>query len=226
MFTGPRLTRVLLVMVAAITALPFAAALMAPVSAETTHEANQAAAAYTSAPSTLAAEAALAQITLADGTLHFEIAEDGTRFVWADQPVFTGRRSAYGAPFLAQGYIYPPGTLSATTDGISTDGSPQFPEKVVGTWACYGWYAGGSGRANTGPWILATEIYQFGSEWGAVTLVSEGYVATESGRTISRAITGGTGPFTAMRGEVQSTPLGINETQGENARYAVQLDSP
>jgi hypothetical protein len=224
MSTGSRPRCSLLIVTVTIVAM-IIATLTTPVSAETTHEANQAAAELTAAPSTLTAAVVLAQITDPDGMLRFEIAEDGTRFVWADQSLFTDRHAVYGAPFLAQGYMYPPGTLAATSGGVNADGSPQFPEKVVGAWTCYGWYLGGGAQATNGPWILATEIYQFGSEWGAVTLVSDGYVATDSGRTVDRAITGGTGPFATMRGEVQSTPLGINETQGSNARYEVRLGS-
>ena len=213
------------VLAAAMAALMLSASLAGPVPAETTHEANQAATALTRPPSTLAADAVLARITDSDGTLRFEIAEDGTRLVWADQPVYTTRHATYGAPFLTQGYIYPMGTLSATAGGVNTDGSPQFPEKVVGEWTCYGWYAGGA-RASNGPWILATQIYQFGSDWGAVTLVSEGYVSTTDGSVVGRAITGGTGPFAAARGEVWATTLGINATAGSNARYEVRLAAP
>lgn len=218
-------TRALVFLTAMLAAWASTAALPVAVAAETTHEANQAAAASVRPPSTLAAEAALARITDADGTLRFEIAEDGTRFVWADQAMFTGRRAAYGAPFLAQGYIYPVGALS-TTDGVNADGSPRFPDQVIGEWTCYGWYAGGGVHTTHGPWILATEIYQFGSDWGAVTLVSEGYVATDGGSTVARAITGGTGPFTTARGDVLRTALGINVTAGDNARYEVQLATP
>jgi hypothetical protein len=226
MFTRARPRRTLLILTATLAVMPLAAALTAMASAETAHEAHQAAAVMTRTPSTLTAEAVLAQITATDGTLRFEIAEDGTRFVWADQSVFTDRHAAYGAPFITQGYIYPAGILSATTDGINADGSPQFPEKVAGEWTCYGWYVGGGAQATNGPWVLATQIYQFGSEWGAVSLVSEGYVSTSSGRIVDRAITGGTGPFAAARGEVWAVTLGINETSGSNARYEVRLEAP
>lgn len=225
MFTRSRAKFALLILSATIAAVPHAV-WVTPATAETTHEANQASAGLTTAPSTLTAAVVLARLTDSAGNLRFEVAEDGTRMVWADHSLFTDPHAAYGAPFLAQGYMYPPGTLSATAGGVNSDGSPQFPERVVGEWTCYGWYLGGGAQAIEGPWILATEIYQFGSQWGAVTLVSDGYVSTESQRPVSRAITGGTGPFATMRGEVQSLLLGINETQGSNARYEVRLASP
>lgn len=226
MFTRARPRCALHVLTATLIVVFLATALLGAVAAETTHEANQAAAAATASPSTLTAAAVLAQITEPDGTLRFEIAEDGTRLAWADQPVFTDRHAAYGAPFLTQGYIYPAGTLSATADGINADGSPQFPQDVAGEWTCYGWYVGGGPQATTGPWILATQIYQFGSEWGAVTLVSEGYASIANGKIVGSAITGGTGPFATARGEVRAVSLGINKTSGSNARYEVRLAAP
>jgi hypothetical protein len=213
-------------MTATLGAWILAAVVTGTVSAETTHEANQAMAVSTPTPPLLTADSVLAQITAADGMLHFEVAEDGTRFVWADHATFSDQRSAAGAPFLAQGYIYPEDTLSAMADGVNTDGSPQFPEKVLGAWTCYGWYVGGGAQVTNTPWILATQIYQFGSEWGAVTLISEGYVPASRGGTVERAITGGTGPFATARGQVRATALGSNQTDGSNARYEVKLWTP
>ncbi len=37
------------------------------------------------------------------------------------------------------------------------------------------------------------------------------------------AITGGTGPFANVRGQLADTNLGFNETDGGNARYQVTL---
>ena len=226
MRTPPRSKRALQLLAATAAAMSITAALAGTAAPETTHEASQAAAIMTAVPSTLAADAVLAQITDADGALRFEVAEDGTRFVWADPSVFTARLAPYGAPFLTQGYIYPAGTLSARADGVNADGSPQFPEAVLGEWTCYGWYLGGGMNASSGTRILATQIYQFGDAWGAVTLVSDGYVPTTNGEAVDRAITGGTGPFTTVRGAVRETALGINETSGSNARFEIRLVTP
>lgn len=209
-------------------ALTLAMALTLPAAAETTHEANQAAAAIAAAstsPSALSADDVLEQITAADGTIHFDIAEDGTRFVWADKPVFDDGLPAHGNTYISQGYIYPEGTLSADVDGVNADGSPEFPDKVLGQWSCYGWYIGDAAHATQGPWVLSTQLYQFGREWGAATLVSEGYVLSNTGGTVERAITGGTGPFATVRGTLADTNLGFNETEGGNARYVVTLAS-
>lgn len=174
-------------------------------------------------PSTLTADQALAQITAADGALRFDVAEDGKRFVWAKQPVFNDGLPAHGNTYISQGYIYPEGTLSDTIDGVNADGSPEFPDLVLGQWSCYGWYIGDAAHATEGPWVLSTQMYDFGSAWGEATLVSEGYVLANTGGAVQRAITGGTGPFANVRGEMVDTNLGFNETAGGNARYEVRL---
>lgn len=189
-------------------------------------EANRAATAAMAlaAPAALTADDAIAQITATDGTLRFDVAEDGTRFVWSE-PRFDDDLPAPGATYISHGYIYPDGTLSDTVDGVNADGSPEFPEQVLGQWACYGWYIGEGAHATEGPWVLSTQIYDFGSDWGAATLVSEGYVLSNTGGTVQRAITGGTGPFATVRGEMADTNLGFNVTEGSNARYNVTLVS-
>jgi hypothetical protein len=211
------------------TPFPNPLAMTQPTPAATTiliSEANRAATAANAhaAPAALTAEEAIAQITAADGTLHFDVAEDGTRFVWS-APRFDDDLPAPGATYISHGYIYPDGTLSETVDGVNADGSPEFPEQVVGQWACYGWYIGEGAHATEGPWVLSTQIYDFGSAWGAATLVSEGYVLANTDGTVQRAITGGTGPFATVRGEMADTNLGFNETEGSNARYEVSLVS-
>jgi hypothetical protein len=197
-----------------------------PAAAETTHEANVAAreiAAASAVPSTLSIDEALAQITDADDTIRFDITEDGTRFVRADNPAFNDGLPARSATYIAQGYIYPAGTLTADVDGVNADGSPEFPDKVLGQWSSYGWYIGDGTQSTEGPWMLSTQLYQFGSEWGEATLVSEGYILSNTGSTVERAIIGGTGPFANVRGQLADTNLGLNETEGRNARYEVHL---
>ena len=53
----------------------------------------------------------MAQEVPGKGTLAFDVAEDMTRFVFAEQPVHEDGMPAYGNPFITQGYIYPAGTL-------------------------------------------------------------------------------------------------------------------
>jgi hypothetical protein len=207
-------------------ALTLGMSLTASVVAETTHEANQAAAeiaatAIPAVPSMLTAKEALILVTDVDGTMRFDIAEDGTRTTWIDQAA--GNLTAHDATCFSQGYIYPAGTLSAQIDGVNADGSPQFPDQVLGLWSSYGWSVGDGTQDSDRPRLLSTQLYQFGREWGAATLVSEGYGLANTGSTVARAITGGTGPFAVARGELIDTNLGVNETEGGNARYEVHL---
>ncbi|MFN8677681.1 MAG: hypothetical protein U0Z70_14995 [Thermomicrobiales bacterium] len=207
-----------------LTGLMFGAALAAPAVGATllTPRASRAATLGSAAPSPLSATEVVAQITGADGVIRFDIAEDGKRFIW-DKPVFDDGLPAHGSTYISQGYIYPEGTLSDTVDGVNADGSPEFPDQVLGQWSCYGWYIGDGAHATQGPWVLSTQLYQFGSEWGGATLTSEGYVLSNTGGTVRRAVTGGTGPFAGARGDLADTNLGLNETEGGNARYAVTL---
>jgi hypothetical protein len=215
MFTKPRSRLTALLAGAAIMALTIGAALVGPAEGRSS----------AAAPSAWTAEDALVQITGADGVVRFDVAEDGTRFVWADKPVFDDGLPAHGATYISQGYIYPAGTLTDEIDGVNADGSPEFPDKVLGDWYCYGWYIGDGAHATEGPWVISTQLYNFGGEWGEATLVSEGYVLSQTGGMVSRAITGGTGPFANERGEMADTSLGFNETEGANARYEVNLFS-
>ncbi len=205
---------------AGVAALALLVSMSTSAAGETTHEANQAAAgiaatALATRPSTLTAPEVLNLVTDDDGTIRFDIAEDGTRLLRADAPVLAAGLRAQGAPYRSQGYIYPEGTLSAQVDGVNADGSPQFPERVLGQWSAYGWSVGDDTYGTAGPWLLSTQIYQFGNEWGAATLVSEGFVHADPGGTVARAITGGTGPFAIARGELVDTTLGAQRHRGQ-----------
>jgi hypothetical protein len=41
---------------------------------------------------------------------------------------------AHRNPFVTQGYVYPADTLKPGIDGVNEDGSPAFPDLVLGTW--------------------------------------------------------------------------------------------
>jgi hypothetical protein len=170
----------------------------------------------------LVAVASIAQITAEDGVLRFEAAENATRFVWSQQPVHDDGLPAYGNAYITGGYLYPAGTLT-DRNGVNPDGSPEFPDKVVGAWICRGTHIGDGAHTETGPWVISTQLYNFGDGWGEVTLISEGFILADVGVTAKRAITGGTGPYAGARGEVQETMLGFNASNGTNVRFEVHL---
>jgi len=78
--------------------------------------------------------------------LKFDVAEDFTRFSVDETPVFEeDGLPVYGNPFITQGHIYPEGTLSCNENGcngVLEDGSPEFPDKVMGQWTCWGYHIG------------------------------------------------------------------------------------
>ena len=158
-----------------------------------------------------------------DGVLRFDVAEDMGRFVFSPQPVHEDGMPAHGNAFITQGYIYPHGTL-AEGNGVNPDGSPEFPELVLGEWTCRGWFVGEGAHATTGAWVITTQIYAFGDGTpGAASLVTDGYEIADVGEPVIRAITGGSGPFAAARGDGQQTFLGFNATEGVNLRFELAV---
>jgi hypothetical protein len=172
--------------------------------------------------SAFTAEEAIVQITGDDGVLRFEVAEDAKPYVWSGQPELVDGRPASATPFLTYGYIYPEGTLTES-NGVLPDGSPEFPDKVVGHWSCYGWWLGDAAHAGrSAPW-LTTHVFNFGGQWGVATLVSEGYSIDEFDVPLERAIVGGTGVYAGALGVQMETNFGINATNGVNFRYEIRL---
>lgn len=141
-----------------------------------------------------------------------EVAEDGTRFVSDEAPVFASDGfPAYGAAFITQGYIYPAGTLTCNNNdcnGVNPDGSPEFPDLVMGEWTCWGYHIADGAHTATGPIVVTNQLFSFGEEYGNVTLTTTGYEYVDFDLPFQRAITGGTGPFAKAGGEMTQTVLG------------------
>ncbi|MGH2352886.1 MAG: hypothetical protein ACRDJN_14855, partial [Chloroflexota bacterium] len=150
----------------------------------------------------------------------FEVAEDGLRFLFDETPVHPDGMPAYGNPFVTEGYLYPVGTLNGS-NGVLPDGEPEFPAKVIGTWICRGYMIGDGAHTTTGPWVTSTQTYAFGKDYGKVTLITEGLELADKNVPVVRAITGGTGPFRAARGEQTQTLLGFTTQMGVNLRVAL-----
>lgn len=172
-------------------------------------------------PATMAFDDVIAQIEAEDGVLRFDVAEDGTRFVWAGDPERVDGMPAGSTPYVTQGYIYPEGTLSEG-NGANADGSPEFPEKVIGQWSCWGWHLAASDHAESAPW-LTTHLFNFGDAYGQASLISEGYGIDEIGVALERVVSGGTGPYAGATGVQRETNLGFNSSNGMNFRYELRL---
>lgn len=173
-------------------------------------------------PSALTASEVIAQITADDGVLRFDVAEDGNRFLWSSDPEMAGDMPAAGTPYITQGYIYPEGTLT-DSNGVMPDGSPEFPDKVLGQWTCYGWWIGDPPHAElSAPWIT-THLFNFGGTLGEATIVTEGYSIDDLEAPLERAIVGGSGQYSNARGVQVETNLGYNVSKGMNFRYEVRI---
>jgi hypothetical protein len=162
-------------------------------------------------------------------TVEVDIAEDGTRFVIDETPVFDDGFPAYGNPFVTQGYIYEAGTLS-DSDGVNPDGSPQYPDKVIGEWSCQGYFIADGAHTSEGSWVFTTQLFAFGDDpdSGAETIVVTGYEGAAVGDVVTGAITGGTGKYSAARGQADQELLGINNpdlpTMGINKTVTLELE--
>lgn len=156
-------------------------------------------------------------------TVRFDVAENGKRFTPDESPVFADGLPAYGAEFITEGYIYPFGTLNET-NGVNADGSPEFPDKVIGKWYCRGWHVGDGAHTVTGPWVITHQLYDLGRKPGRETLASDGIELADLGIPFKRAITGGTGRFENASGQVTQTFLGFpNVAMGGNFRFELNL---
>lgn len=172
-------------------------------------------------PAAEPATASIASVTGDDGTLRFDVAEDATRFVFAEQPVHDDGLPAYGNAFVTQGYIYPDGTLDGT-NGVLADGRPEFPELVLGEWTCRGWFIGDGAHTTTGAWVITTQVYTFSD----AILITEGAEVADIDVPAARAITGGTGPYASVGGEGDQVILGYNATEGVDLRFTLTPTIP
>jgi hypothetical protein len=156
-------------------------------------------------------------------TLRVEVAEDMSRFVFDKDVTFEDGMPKHGSSFITQGYIYPAGTLKNGEDGVNKDGSAKYPDKVLGEWTCRGWFVGEGAHAKKGPMVVTNQIYSFGKELGQKTIVTDGYELADIGKAVSRAITGGTGEYIGIEGELKQTFLGFNATEGVNLRLEFRI---
>ncbi len=155
--------------------------------------------------------------------LSFDVAEDMNRFIFDQDVAYEDGMPADGSSFITRGFLYEAGTLS-DSNGINPDGSPEFPDKVIGEWICQGYMINDAGHATEGVWVFSTQFFQFGDEVGAQTVTTRGYELADVGVEIARAITGGTGEYSSARGESTQTLLGLNQSEGVNLHVEINLE--
>ncbi len=163
-----------------------------------------------------------------DGMIRVETALDLVNtFVADESPVFDDGRPAYGNDFVIQGVIYPAGTITTTgSQGMNADGTPEYPDRVIGEWTCWGRFIGNGAQTTAGAFVMSTQVFSFGTtaDYGATTIVTTGYEAVDG--PVYRAITGGTGEFGRAAGtQMQAImPGGRNAASGLNLSHQIMLD--
>jgi hypothetical protein len=153
--------------------------------------------------------------------VEFEVAEDAARFVFDESPVFAeDGMPGYGNQFVTQGYMYESGTL-ADGGGVNPDGSPTHPDRVIGTWICEGVLIGDGAHTETGPWVVSTQIYDFGEFDGEDTVITHGVETPDIGQSVSRAVIGGTGKHAGAVGTQSQVLRGFSESGGVELSVAL-----
>ena len=151
----------------------------------------------------------------------FDVAEDLSRFVYDEAPVFDDKMPAYGNAFVTQGYVYPAGTLDGGVEGTLPDGSPAFPDLVIGTWTCDGYFVGEGMRTTSGVIVITRQVIVFAD---GDLLITQGPELAQPDVAIVRAVTGGTGDYVDAQPEIQQTLLGM--TDGFGVRLQLQFVDP
>jgi hypothetical protein len=171
-------------------------------------------------PSTPTSPAAATRVT------RYDVAMDGHTFSFQGR---TNERGfpAKGTPFIIEGYIYPEGTFQryGPLSGVNPDGSPQFPRLVLGRWICRGWHLL-DGDAVTGAVVATTQIFDFNTNCpGSETFTTEGIELADFNVEFLRNVTGGTGEYRSLAGQMQQVYVGngLNVTGGFNTSFEIRI---
>jgi hypothetical protein len=159
-------------------------------------------------------------------TLNFDVAENGFKFSFQQEPLESNGFPAYGNPFVTTGYLYAANTLTVgangLVNGVNADGSPQFGGNTrKGDWHCSGWFIGPQGANTTsGAWTNTVTLYQIFNRGEIATQGLE--LATINALGV-RAITGGTSDFRRASGTQEQRLLGFNQTGGVGLRVTIKV---
>ena len=152
------------------------------------------------AVSAFTADEAIKQITAADGTLRFDVAENAHPLRLVRRPRAQGRHARPPHRLRLPGLHLPRRHADQRQRRQLADGSPEFPDKVLGQWSCWGWHVG-AGRGRRGGAVADDPPRQLRRgrrvrrRWSARATAS-----TTLAVALERAITGGTGAFAGARG--------------------------
>lgn len=156
-----------------------------------------------------------------DALKEFDVAEDLSRFIFASSPVHADGMPAFGNPFVTQGYIYPAGTLNGGVEGTNADGTPVWPELVLGTWTCDGYFVGDGGYTTTGNMVITRQVFQFND--GSL-IITQGPELADTHVAIERPITGATGDYLNAGEVMEQTLLGMTDGYGVRLQFEIDPD--
>lgn len=136
-----------------------------------------------------------------------------------------------GATFSVLGYIYPKGTLQGgMVSGTDGDGNAAFPDLVLGTWTCRGWFILSGLPGTAGIQLVGTQIWIFDRDAGKLggrTIVTDGIDLSIEEEDLNvpfrRAIIGGTGRYRAAKGEQTMTNFGFNDSFGFDSTHKLKF---
>ena len=154
----------------------------------------------------------------ADALRAFDVAEDLSRFTYAETHRHDDGMPAYGNVFATQGYIYPAGTLDGGVEGTLKDGSPAFPDKVLGTWTCDGVFVGNGMYTEAGTMLISRQVFEFND--GDI-IVTQGSELVDENVPVDRVVVGGTGDYADLDGVMTQTLLGMSD--GFGVRLQLEL---
>ncbi len=184
----------------------------------------------------------LAGLAYADHTiaLKFDVSQDGNTFkiIAIDNgeggpfDTLTNEGNlAQGAIFSVLGYIYPEGTLQGgTVSGTNADGTPAFPDLVLGHWSCRGWFIQDGDPGITGIQLLGQQVFLFDAtgKLGRKSIVTEGIDLSldevDLNVKFRRVVFGGTGPFKGARGQQTMTNYGFNDSFGVDSTHRLEFE--
>ncbi len=162
--------------------------------------------------------ALLAQADSQQGdVIHVDVVENAARFVFDPSITFEDGMPAYGTSFVTEGYIYPEGTLDGS-NGVLEDGSPEFPDLVLGTWTCFGTFVGEGMYTETGAIVITNQVFNFYGEDNPSTIISTGFELIDVEVPVERAITGGTGLYNGATGTQTQQLIGFTDYMGFKLR--------
>jgi hypothetical protein len=154
--------------------------------------------------------------------LNVDVAVNGLSF----RPILAGPLTADGHPpkgttFIVNGVIYPAGTFvkHGASSGVLADGSPEFPDLVIGTWTCRGWFAVDLLNTTTGAYVATTQYFDFRERLGREAYFTEGFEPADIGNPLLRTIVDGIGRLANVRGQHVQTVVGFNPTMAPNSTY-------